>query len=66
VLQQLAHVTHMESVRILMLPSNVPAKLDMLVMVSLAPTSTNVLKPMPVMQMPLVTILLVLMSVLAT
>ena len=46
----------------LMLLSNVPVKLDTLVMVSFALASTNASKRMPVMLIPLVTILLVLMS----
>ena len=54
------HAIHMVSVPMLMLLSNV--NLDTLVMVSFALTSTNASKRMPVMLIPLVTILLVLMS----
>ena len=56
------HAIHMVSVPMLMLLSNVPVKLDTLVMVSFALTSMNASKRMPVMLIPLVTILLVVMS----
>ena len=56
------YAIHMVSVPMLMLLSNVPVKLDTLVMVSFALASTNASKRMPVMLIPLVTILLVLMS----
>ena len=56
------HAIHMVSVPMLMLLSNVPVKLDTMVMVSFALTSTNASERMPVMLIPLVTILLVLMS----
>ena len=54
------HAIHMVSVPMLMLLSNV--NLDTLVMVSFALTSTNASERMPVMLIPLVTILLVVMS----
>ena len=62
VLLKLTHVIHTDSVPISSLHSSVLVKLDTLVMVSLALTSTNVSKPMPVTVMPPVTTLLVLMS----
>ena len=56
------YAIHMVSVPMLMLLSNVPVKLDTMVMVSFALTSTNASERMPVMLIPLVTILLVVMS----